>query len=500
MSIFSVIKENLNVSIVILLIFVNFCHSTAINDEDEGLLETLDKLIQQTDAGRVSTNDTKSNDSNVYYLKNNPPRVPKLKSKSSRKKSKSKSKTKHTITATTTLKPSTDNVTKNETLNDTQDINQSLEKDGQIDMTTEGPNSKEQKDNKMITSVEKNTLSPVSTEAVSGISEPEKISARKLLDDGNVTFDATTSKPELNNNEIYVNNVPIEKESIDGNLDRELENKTENSPPANNETSISDGTTANPSTVDIPLLTVVPENDISFRKALNMSEPSNKENDENLNDLSNEKKQQTDNFPQYLDAKIENLLHEDPDNFIKLLSENAENIKRDLTEKEMMSKEKPDLGKPGSPELQSEVQKLVRKILVLKSFNRNHYESEEKSLSNEYDKEPSEISFRRFPSTAGVQSNPPYPYNRPVSNTYYMKDSYVPVPVPVANSIINTVATLPVTNNLQVHYGANELWNNNLAAMSRAHKIAHISHMSRLINNLMGRVLYPPIFNSYVYY
>lgn len=495
MSIFCVVKENIHVSVAILLIFINFCQSTTKKEEDEGLLETLDKLIQQTDAGRVSTNETRAkNDSNVYYLKNNPPRIPKLKSKSSRKRLKSKSKTKRTTIATTTLKPSTDNVTENETLNETSDINKSLEKNSQIDTTTEGPSSKEQKNNKIIAPEEKTTLTSVSTEVVSTTSEPEKLSARKLLDFVNDTFDTTTSTPELNNN-VYVNNV-IEGEKIDENLDDELENKTEGPALASNDTLASDDTTTTQSTLDKPPVTVNTENDMSFRKALNMSEPTDKENDEDLNDLSSEKKPQTDYFPHYLDAKIENLLHEDPDNFIKLLSDNAENIKRDLSDKEPI--EKLDIDKPGTPELQSEVQKLVRKILVLKSFSRNHYESVEKS--NEYDKEPSEISFRRFPSTAVVQSNPPYSFNRPVSNTYYMKDSYVPVPVPVANPIINSVATLPVANNLQIHYGANALWNNNLAAMSSAHKMAHIGQVTRLINNLMGRVLYPPIFNSYVYY
>ncbi|XP_026330260.1 uncharacterized protein LOC113237805 [Hyposmocoma kahamanoa] len=347
----------------------------------------------------------------------------------------------------------------------------------------------------MITSVKNFTSTPVSTEVVSSTSQPEKVSARKLLDYDNVTFDATTSKPELNNSEIHADNVLYQGDKANENLESELKNKTEGPPPVSDDTLAKEGTTANQSTLDIPPATVDPNNDMSFRKALNMSEPVTKENNENLNDISNEKKAPTDYFPHYLDAKIENLLHEDPDNFIKLLSENAENIKRDLTEKEMMSLEKPDASKPDSPELQSEVQRLVRKILVLKSFSRNHYESGEKSLSNEYDKKSSEISFRKFPSTTIVQSNPPHSYNSPVSNTYYMKENYVPVPV--ANPIINPVPTLPVANNLHIHYGANALWNNNLAAMSRTHKIAHISHLTRLIDNLMGRVLYPPLFNVY---
>lgn len=500
MSGFCLIKKNPHVSIVILLIIINFCHSTAKREEDEGLLETLDKLIQQTEAGRVSTNETKTkNDSNVYYLKNNPPRIPKLKSKSSRKKSKSKSRTKHAMITTTTLKPSVEIVTKNEILKETQEINKSLEKSSHSDTRTEAPSSKEQKTNNMIIPVKKNTPTPVSSEVVSSTPQSEKVSARKLLDYDNGTFDATTSKPEVNNSEIY-GNVLNEGEKIDKNLEYNLENKTEGPPPASNDTLADNSTTVNQSTLDKPPATVDPDNDMSYRKALNMSEPMDKQNDEDLNDQSIEKKPQTDYFPHYLDANIENLLHEDPDNFIKLLSENADNIKRDLVEKDMIPMEKPDVGKPSSPELQSEVQKLVRKILVLKSFSRNHYDSEEKSLSNEYDKEPSEISFRRFPSTTIVQSNPAYSYNRPASNTYYVKDSYIPVPVPVSNPRINPVATLPLANNLHMHYGANALWKNNLAAMSRAHKMAHVSHLTRVIDNLMRRALYPPLFSSYVYY
>lgn len=489
MSIFSVIKEHLHVSVVILVIFINFCHSTSKKEEDEGLLETLDKLIQQTEAGRVSTNETKNrNDSNVYYLKDNS-RTSKLKPKSSKKKSKSKSRKKLAAIATTTQTPLTDNVTKNEVLNERQDINKSMDNTIHNDTTTEEPNSEEQKINN-ITFVNNVTSTPVSTENVSSTSQPEKLSGRKLIDYDNVTFKTTTLKTELNNSETTENRILNQTEKIDDNLESELQNKTEG--PPSNDTLASDVTTANQSTLDKPPAAIGPESDMSYRKALNMSEPMNKENDQDLNYLSNEKNVQPDYFPHYLDAKIDNLLHDDPDNFIKLLSENAENIKRDFTETETIPLEKPDFDKPDSPELQSEVQRLVRKILVLKSYSRNHYESEEKSLSNEYDKVPSEISFRRFPSTKIVQSNP-YSYNKPVSNTYYMKDNYVPVPVP----IINTVPTLPVSNNLHVHYGTNTLWNNNLAAMSRAHKMAHISHLSRLIDNLMGRVLYPPMFNVY---
>lgn len=479
-------------------------------EEEEGLLETLDKLIQQTEAGRVTANQT--NDSNVYYLKNSSPRMSKSKSKSSKKRLKSK--TKHangnTTIASTTLKPEATSVTYNETQNEAQDVNQSLEKYSQNNTTTERPTSKEQQIDETITSVEKNTLTPVPLEIMSVTSRPETVSTRKLLDNGNLTFEVTTPKPELNQNETSINETLFKEEKHNvinnENLESDVQNETEGPPSSSNETLASDDISATQTTMEkLPMPDQVDQNNITFRKSLNLSEPMHKYNGEDLNEPHSATEiPQGDYSPRLFDARIENPLNDDNQNFIKLLSENANDFKRNLGEKDVPI-ENSDLGtdRDNNPELQPVVERLVKKVLVMKSINRNHFDSdEEKAFSNEYDTEPSDISYRRFPNTPVVESNSPYSYNPPASNTYYMKDRYVPVPVPVANTIINPVAPLPVANNLQMHYGANALWNNNLAEMSRVHKLAHINHLSRLINNLnlVGGVLYPPLFNNYVYF
>lgn len=614
MTFYYIIKQSLLVSVVMLLIFIHICHSTNANikkEDDEGLIETLDKLIQITEAGRVTPNETKADvDNNVYYLKNSSPRIPKPKSKSKRRsKSKPKTRLSNVNPETTTIKPESEIVNQNETLNEPQDVNKTLEKDNNIDKTMEEPLSREPKIEEKGTSVEKTTPAPDATEIVPVTHHPDIVSARKLLDNGNRTLDATTRQPDLENETSTIDTLNKEEnssenlegelqdkpddavtsdEKINENLESDLQDKrddavtkdfflnqnaenksqnkpgealnkkenlysemqnktdgaipyqenmnenmnndlknnsddavikgekinenllsdslerTERPPPSNSDKLPSDGITTPPTTMEKPPVAhqTNPENDITFRKSLNISEPTNNHNGGSFDERHTTTQTPLQGYsPRYLDARIGNLLHDDPDNFIKLLSENANNFKRYLAEIDAPI-EIPDLGidrdLPHTPE--SEDQKTIKKFLVMKSYNQNHFDTEEeKSLSNEYDTEPSEISFRRFTNAPVTQSNSPYSYNAPVSSTYYVKDNYVPVPV--SNTIINRVATLPLANNLQMHYGANALWNNELVGMPRVHKHTHINRLSRLINNLnlVGRVLYPSLVHRYVY-